>query len=151
MPEGLKVEELLEDTKYQDNLMKKYKLQDLVANGSHSRLKVDSDLLVGDINNGYGYGDVLDANATKDVATNIADNKANAVREELIGMIRALGNISEQDITGILAAIEEIKAKNLEQDLTDEQFTQIVNQVIQQVEKVQPTVGGDNDNLIFDL
>ena len=151
MPEGLKVEELLEDTKYQDNLMKKYKLQDLVANGSHSRLKVDSDLLVGDINNGYGYGDVLDANATKDVATNIADNKANAVREELIGMIRALGNISEQDITGILAAIEEIKAKNLEQDLTDEQFTTIVNQVIEQVEKVQPTVGGDNDNLIFDL
>ena len=80
MPEGLKVEVLLEDTKYQDNLMKKYKLQDLVANGSHSRLKVDSDLLIGDIKNGYGYGDVLDANATKDVASNIADNKINAAK-----------------------------------------------------------------------
>jgi len=90
MPEGLKVEVLLEDTKYQDNLMKKYKLQDLVANGSHSRLKVDSDLLVGDINNGYGYGDVLDANATKDVASSIANDKINTAKEELISLISTM-------------------------------------------------------------
>lgn len=44
--------------------MKKYKLKDLVANGSHARRKVDSDVLVGDISAGYGYGDILDANAT---------------------------------------------------------------------------------------
>ena len=67
MPEGLKVEVLLEDTKYQDNLMKTYKLKDLVANGSHSRIKVDSDVIVGDLKNGYGYGDILDANAVKEI------------------------------------------------------------------------------------
>lgn len=92
--------------------MKKYKLQDLVANGSHSRLKVDSDLLVGDIKNGYGYGDVLDANATKDVATNIADdiasNKVDAARQELIRLIQQSQGGTEQDYAQILQLIEEI-------------------------------------------
>ena len=151
MPEGLKVEELLEDTKYQDNLMKKYKLQDLVANGSHSRLKVDSDLLVGDINNGYGYGDVLDANATKDVATNIADNKVNAAKEELVQMIQQISGGSEQDLAEILAMIEEIKSKNIAQDAADTQITQMINNVTEQIQRTQPIVGGDNDNLIFEL
>lgn len=151
MPEGLKVEELLEDTKYQDNLMKKYKLQDLVANGSHSRLKVDSDLLVGDIKNGYGYGDVLDANATKTVASNIADDKATAVKEELTRMINQLSGGSEQNLTDILAMIEEIKAKNDLQDDEDYEINQIIEQLQQQILRIQPTVGGDNDNLIFEL
>lgn len=44
--------------------MKKYRLQDLVSNGSRARREVQSDVLVGDPSNGYGYGDILDANAT---------------------------------------------------------------------------------------
>lgn len=48
-----------------DKKLKKYKLTDLVANGSRARLKVDSDLLVGESSNGdFAYGDILDANAT---------------------------------------------------------------------------------------
>ena len=88
MPEGLKVEVLLEDTKYQDNLMKKFKLKDLVSNGSHARSEVKPDLLVGDIENGYGYGDVLDANATRQVATSIAEDKVNIAKQELIARIQ---------------------------------------------------------------
>ena len=126
MPEGLRVEVLLEDTKYQDNLMKKYKLQDLVANGSHSRLKVDSDLLVGDIKNGYGYGDVLDANATKDVASDIADNKVNAAKQELIDLINQVGGGTEQDYAEILTAIEAIQAKNEAQDAKDAEIDRLL-------------------------
>lgn len=131
--------------------MKKYKLQDLVANGSHSRLKVDSDLLIGDIKNGYGYGDVLDANATKDVASNIADNKINAAKQELIRMIEQSTGGSEQDYAELLALIEQIQAKNEAQDAKDEEINQLITQVTEQVQKTQPTVGGDNDNLIFNI
>lgn len=131
MPEGLKVEVLLEDTKYQDNLMKKYKLQDLVSNGSHSRLKVDSDLLVGDIKNGYGYGDVLDANATKQVSTNIAEMKVNAAKQELIELIN------------------KIEGVNTDQDEKDAQILEQIQQIIYQINNSGPTIGGDNDNLIF--
>lgn len=149
MPEGLKVEVLLEDTKYQDNLMKKYKLQDLVANGSHSRLKVDSDLLVGDIKNGYGYGDVLDANATKDVASDIADNKVNAAKQELINLINQIGGGTEQDYAEILAAIEAIQAKNEAQDAKDAEIDRLLEQLETKIQTAKPTVGGNNDNLIF--
>ena len=149
MPEGLKVEVLLEDTKYQDNLMKKYKLQDLVANGSHSRLKVDSDLLVGDIKNGYGYGDVLDANATKDVASDIADNKVNAAKQDLINLINQVGGGTEQDYAEILAAIEAIHAKNEAQDAKDAEIDQLLEQLETKIQTAKPTVGGNNDNLIF--
>lgn len=149
MPEGLKVEVLLEDTKYQDNLMKKYKLQDLVTNGSHSRLKVDSDLLVGDIKNGYGYGDVLDANATKDVASDIADNKVNAAKQELIRMINEIGGGTEQDYAQIVAAIEAIQAKNEAQDAKDAEIDQLIRQMAEDIQTAKPTVGGNNDNLIF--
>ena len=149
MPEGLKVEVLLEDTKYQDNLMKKYKLQDLVANGSHSRLKVDSDLLVGDIKNGYGYGDVLDANATKDVASDIADNKVNAAKQELINLINQIEGGTGQDLTEILAAIEAIQNKNEAQDAKDAEIDLLIQQLETKIQKAQPTVGGNNDNLIF--
>lgn len=149
MPEGLKVEVLLEDTKYQDNLMKKYKLEDLVANGSHSRLKVDSDLLVGDIKNGYGYGDVLDANATKDVASDIADNKVNAAKQELIDLINQVGGGTEQDYAEILAAIEAIHAKNEAQDAKDAEIDRLLEQLEAKIQTTKPTVGGNNDNLIF--
>ena len=149
MPEGLRVEVLLEDTKYQDNLMKKYKLQDLVANGSHSRLKVDSDLLVGDIKNGYGYGDVLDANATKDVASDIADNKVNAAKQELIDLINQVGGGTEQDYAEILAAIEAIQVKNEAQDAKDAEIDQLLEQLEAKIQTTKPTVGGNNDNLIF--
>ena len=149
MPEGLKVEVLLEDTKYQDNLMKKYKLQDLVANGSHSRLKVDSDLLVGDIKNGYGYGDVLDANATKDVASDIADNKVNTAKQELIDLINQVGGGTEQNYAEILAAIEAIQAKNEAQDAKDAEIDRLLEQLETKIQTAKPTVGGNNDNLIF--
>jgi len=109
MPEGLKVEVLLEDTKYQDNLMKKYKLQDLVSNGSHSRLKVDSDLLVGDIKNGYGYGDVLDANATQQVASNIAENKVNTAKEELLEIIRQIEGGTSADYSAVLEQLNALQ------------------------------------------
>lgn len=131
--------------------MKKYKLQDLVANGSHSRLKVDSDLLVGDIENGYGYGDILDANATKGIVTNVADDKVNAAKEELIQMIEDMSGGSAQDYAEILRLIEEIQAKNNVQDSRDQELAQYITNVTEQVQKVQPTVGGDNDNLIFDF
>lgn len=149
MPEGLKVEVLLEDTKYQDNLMKKYKLEDLVANGSHSRLKVDSDLLVGDIKNGYGYGDVLDANATKDVASDIADNKVNAAKQELLQIISQIDGGSNQDYTEILEQLQALKDKNDIQDEQDEAILQQLISLAEQVQKTQPTVGGNNDILIF--
>lgn len=123
--------------------MKKYKLQNLVSNGSHSRLKVDSDVLVGDIKNGFGYGDVLDANATKKMASIIADRKIEPVKQELIEMIEALGVGSGEDYEYVLRVLEQIQAKNDEQDQTD---TQIINQIY----RMMPTVGGDNDNLIFD-
>lgn len=129
--------------------MKKYKLQDLVANGSHSRLKVDSDLLVGDIKNGYGYGDVLDANATKDVASDIADNKVNAAKQELIRMINEIGGGTEQDYAEILAAIEAIQAKNEAQDAKDAEIDQLIQQMAEDIQTAKPTVGGNNDNLIF--
>lgn len=48
-------------------MIKKYRLQDLVANGSRARKEVQSDVLVGNPSNGYGYGDILDANATKEL------------------------------------------------------------------------------------
>lgn len=149
MPEGLKVEVLLEDMKYQDNLMKKYKLQDLVANGSHSRIKVDSDLLVGDIKNGYGYGDVLDANATKAVAINIADDKVNTAKQELISMIQQVSGISEQDLAQVFSLIGQIQTKNSEQDAKDAEIIQQITEITQQIHNTLPTVGGDNDNLIF--
>lgn len=73
--------------------MKKYKLKDLVANGSRARLKVDSDLLVGDVSNGYGYGDILDANAVK----------------EMIDSSTA-GSADVQDLKDKISAINELDA-----------------------------------------
>lgn len=129
--------------------MKKYKLQNLVSNGSRSRIKVDSDLLVGDIKNGYGYGDILDANATKDVATDIAENKANIVKQELLQIISQIDGESGQDYTDILTQLQELKDKNDLQDEQDNAILQQISNLVTQIQRVQPTVGGNNDNLIF--
>ena len=51
--------------------MKKYKLQDLVSNGTRARREVNSDVLIGDISKGYGYGDILDANAVSELISKV--------------------------------------------------------------------------------
>lgn len=131
--------------------MKKYKLQDLVANGSHSRLKVDSDLLVGDISNGYGYGDVLDANATKDVASSIANDKINTAKEELIQLMSTMYGGNAQEYQQLLDAIAAIQQKNEDQDDQDETILQQIQALIQRIQDAAPSVAGDNDNLIINI
>lgn len=79
--------------------LKKYKLQDLVANGSYARRKVDSDLLVGDTSAGYGYGDILDANAT-----------AQLMREKIEDL-----NVDDINQT-VINKVEELKQKDIEHD-----------------------------------
>ena len=76
--------------------LKKYKLQDLVANGSYARRKVDSDLLVGDTSSGYGYGDILDANAT-----------AQLMKEQLEGL--NIDDLNQEEI-------DQLKQKDIEHD-----------------------------------
>lgn len=149
MPEGLKVEVLLEDTKYQDNLMKKYKLKDLVSNGSHSSREVRSNVLVGDIDNGYGYGDILDANATQQVADSIAENKVNIAKQELITRIQELEGGSNNDYSEMLLQLESLQNKNNEQDEQDAAILEQIQNILQRLENNTPTIGGDNDNLIF--
>lgn len=79
--------------------LKKYKLQDLVANGSYARRKVDSDLLVGDTSAGYGYGDILDANATAQL------------------MNKKLEDLNVDDINQtVINKVEELKQKDIEHD-----------------------------------
>lgn len=79
--------------------LKKYKLQDLVANGSYARRKVDSDLLVGETSAGYGYGDILDANAT-----------AQLMKEKLEDL-----NVDDINQT-VINKVEELKQKDIEHD-----------------------------------
>lgn len=79
--------------------LKKYKLQDLVANGSYARRKVDSDLLVGDTSAGYGYGDILDANAT-----------AQLMKEKIEDL-----NVDDINQT-VINKVEELKQKDIEHD-----------------------------------
>lgn len=79
--------------------LKKYKLQDLVANGSYARRKVDSDLLVGDTSAGYGYGDILDANATAQL------------------MKQKLEDLNIDDINqSVIDNVAELKQKDIEHD-----------------------------------
>ena len=70
--------------------MKKYRLQDLVANGSRARREVHSDVLVGDTSNGYGYGDILDANATKELISEKMQEIAGCVDENVTAELNAL-------------------------------------------------------------
>lgn len=78
--------------------MKKYDLKDLISPGSRARREVRSDLIVGDTSNGYGEGDILDANATKEL---ISDKVS-----EVTGGIS--GNMSEE--------ISSLKGKDDEHD-----------------------------------
>lgn len=79
--------------------LKKYKLQDLVANGSYARRKVNSDLLVGDTSAGYGYGDILDANAT-----------AQLMKEKLDDL--GIDDINQS----VLNKVNELKEKDIQHD-----------------------------------
>jgi hypothetical protein len=79
--------------------LKKYKLQDLVANGSYARRKVNSDLLIGDTSAGYGYGDILDANAT-----------AQLMKEKLDDL--GIDDINQS----VLNKVNELKEKDIQHD-----------------------------------
>ena len=70
--------------------MKKYRLQDLVANGSRARREVQSDVLVGDTSNGYGYGDILDANATKELISEKMQEISGGIDENVTAELNAL-------------------------------------------------------------
>lgn len=72
--------------------MKKYRLQDLVANGSRARREVQSDVLVGDTSNGYGYGDILDANATKELISEKVQEISGGINENVTQELNALKN-----------------------------------------------------------
>lgn len=78
--------------------MKKYDLKDLISPGSRARREVRSDLLVGDTSNGYGEGDILDANAT----TELISEKVS----EATGGIS--GNVAEE--------LDSLKGKDNEHD-----------------------------------
>lgn len=89
--------------------MKKYKLKDLVANGSHARRKVDSDVLVGDISAGYGYGDILDANATSQLVSSAISTIQGFLDGDLTDKL--------QDLEGAHAEYEQVH-QQLEQLVT---------------------------------
>lgn len=99
--------------------LKKYKLQDLVANGSYARRKVDSDLLVGDTSTGYGYGDILDANATAQLMNEkLEDLNVDGINQTVITTVNEL---KQKDITHdneitILKTIIENRSMKVEGD-----------------------------------
>ena len=96
--------------------MKKYKLQDLVSNGTRARREVNSDVLIGDISKGYGYGDILDANAVSELISKVQteQNAADIVQsEELQTQIQeAVAEAIEKIVSG------EVKAEVATQELT---------------------------------
>ena len=100
--------------------MKKYDLKDLISPGSRARREVRSDLIVGDTSNGYGEGDILDANATKEL---ISDKVS-----EVTGGIS--GNVSEE--------ISSLKGKDDEHDQKIADIEERVNSISAHVD------GGDN-------
>lgn len=103
--------------------MKKYKLEDLVSNGSRARREVRSDLLVGDPSHGYDYGDILDANATSDLIEQKVRNSSEIVIEGVSQNIQDLQNKDEehdQKITVIENTIGKIPS---EFDMSDDNLT----------------------------
>lgn len=98
--------------------MKKYKLQDIVSNGTHARAKVNSDLIVGDVSSGYGYGDILDANAVTELIKK-AQSEQGAIDEEQTELIRRK---IEEEVDAVINRILEgdIKAEVAAQEITDE-------------------------------
>lgn len=87
--------------------MKKYKLKDLVNNGSTARRKVDSDVLIGDSSHGYGQGDILDANATSEmIKQKISDLHVDDINQAVIDEVNSLRNVDEE-YDNRISALEE--------------------------------------------
>ena len=99
--------------------LKKYKLQDLVANGSYARRKVDSDLLVGETSAGYGYGDILDANATAQLMNEkLEDLNVDGINQTVITTVNELKqkDIAHDNEITILKTIIENRSMKVEGD-----------------------------------
>lgn len=81
--------------------MKKYRLQDIVSNGSNARKNISSDLLIGDVSNGYGQGDILDANATKQMIQEQIEGitGGSGIDEEVINALHDKDSEYEQRIS----------------------------------------------------
>lgn len=98
--------------------MKKYKLQSIISNGTHASNKVKPDLLVGDTSAGYGYGDILDANAVSELIRRAQEEQGVidiAQSEEIKQKIQEeVANVVAQIISG------EIKGKVDAQELVDQ-------------------------------
>lgn len=98
--------------------LKKYKLQDLVANGSYARRKVNSDLLVGNTSSGYGYGDILDANATAQLMKEkLEDLNIDDFNQEDINQLKQKDIEHDNEITTLKTIVEnpsmEVRGDNL--------------------------------------
>ena len=79
---------------------KKYRLQDLVSPGSNARRNVNSDVIITDnLEGGYGYGDILDANSVHQlIKEKAAEITTDAIGDALDGKIESLENKNnEQD------------------------------------------------------
>ena len=105
--------------------MKKYDLKDLISPGSSARREVRSDLIVGDTSNGYGEGDILDANATKELISSKVS--------EITGGIS--GDVSEE--------INSLKGK-------DDEHDQKIANIEERVNNINAHVDG-GDNLVIGL
>ena len=93
--------------------MKKYTLKSLVQNGSHARKKIKSDVIIGDTNNGYGLGDILDANATMEQVNSKIDDVLGVNAENINSLIEILND--DDATTGILT---QLNAKANDADLS---------------------------------
>ena len=96
--------------------MKKYKLQDLVSNGKNARRKINSDLLVGDISAGYGYGDILDANAVSELISKmqLEQNAIDAAQTE---------NLQQMIQDAIDQAMESIESGEVKTEVATQELT----------------------------
>lgn len=108
--------------------IKKYKLQDLVAKGSSARKKVDSDLLVGDVSAGYGYGDILDANATSQLISS---------------SISTIQSFLDGDLSDKL---QDLQTAHEEYEQIHQQLEQLVTNINQYLNTIQVV---DGDNLVI--
>lgn len=83
--------------------MKRYTLKSLVQNGSHARKKIKSDVIIGDTNNGYGLGDILDANATMEQVNSKIDDVLGVNAENINNLVEILND--NDAATGILSQL----------------------------------------------
>lgn len=94
--------------------MKKYDLKDLISPGSRARREVRSDLLVGNTSNGYDEGDILDANATKELISEkvqeATGNVSGNVAEEL-NSLKEKDDEHDQKIAEIESRMGNISAR----------------------------------------